>query len=430
VFLPIVIGVLAFYQRSGAPLYRAVLSRFDGLNQVLQENMAGVRVVKAFVRADYENDRFERENRSLQDAATAAQRSAALLNPALLLVVNLGLAGALWVGGDLVIDGTIELGSVFVLLNYLVAVMIPLVLLSVLLPQIASADSSVGRLLEVLQTVPDVKDQPGAPALTERIGGPVQGRVAFENVSFSYVGPDGTPNPTPVLRDIDLVAEPGQVLAILGPTGAGKSTLVNLINRSYDVTAGRVTIDGVDIREVSRSSLLDAVTPVLQQPSLFSGTIEENVTFGAAVPSDASGTVDIVTAARAAEAAPFVEDRPDGYRGEVKRRGANFSGGQRQRLSIARALVRRPRILILDDTTSALDVATEGRVQDAIRELMGDSTVFLVAQRISAVLTADVIVVLEEGRIVAKGTHRELLADSPEYQAIYQSQLGGVPADA
>ena len=430
VFLPIVIGVLAFYQRSGAPLYRAVLSRFDGLNQVLQENMAGVRVVKAFVRADYENDRFERENRALQSAATAAQRSAALLNPALLLVVNLGLAGALWVGGDLVIDGTIELGSVFVLLNYLVAVMIPLVLLSVLLPQIASADSSVGRLLEVLQTVPDVKDQPGAPALTERIGGPVRGRVAFENVSFSYLGPDGAPNPTPVLRDIDLVAEPGQVLAILGATGAGKSTLVNLINRSYDVTAGRITIDGVDIREVSRSSLHDAVTPVLQQPSLFSGTIEENITFGAPVPSDGSGTVDIVTAARAAEAAPFVEDRPDGYRGEVKRRGANFSGGQRQRLSIARALVRRPRILILDDTTSALDVATEGRVQDAIRGLMGTSTVFLVAQRISAVLTADVIVVLEEGRIVAKGTHRELLANSPDYQAIYQSQLGGVPSDA
>jgi ATP-binding cassette subfamily B protein len=429
VFLPIVIGVLAFYQRSGAPLYRAVLSRFDGLNQVLQENMAGVRVVKAFVRADYENDRFERENRSLQDAATAAQRSAALLNPALLLVVNLGLAGALWVGGDLVIDGTIELGSVFVLLNYLVAVMIPLVLLSVLLPQIASADSSVGRLIEVLETVADVQDQADAPSLTDRLGGPVRGRVAFEGVTFSYLGPDGTPNPTPVLRDIDLVAEPGQVLAILGSTGAGKSTLVNLINRSYDVTGGRVTIDGVDIREVSRSSLLDAVTPVLQQPSLFSGTIEENIAFGAA-PGDGGSAVDIVTASRAAEAAPFVEDRPDGYRGEVKRRGANFSGGQRQRLSIARALVRRPRILILDDTTSALDVATEGRVQDAIRELMGDSTVFLVAQRISAVLTADVIVVLEEGRIVAKGTHRELLAGSPEYQAIYQSQLGGVPADA
>jgi ATP-binding cassette subfamily B protein len=178
---------------------------------------------------------------------------------------------------------------------------------------------------------------------------------------------------------------------------------------------------------VSRSSLLDAVTPVLQQPSLFSGTIEENISFGAGAES---GAVDIVTAARAAEAAPFVEDRPDGYGGEVKRRGANFSGGQRQRLSIARALVRRPQILILDDTTSALDVATEGRVQDAIRSLMADSTVFLVAQRISAVLTADVIVVLEEGRIVAKGTHGELLAGSPEYRAIYESQLGAVPTDA
>ena len=433
VFLPVVIGVLAFYQRTGAPLYRAVLARFDGLNQVLQENMAGVRVVKAFVRRDYENDRFDHHNRDLQAAATKAQRAAALLNPALLLVVNLGLAGALWVGGDLVIDGTIELGSVFVLLNYLVAVMIPLVLLSVLLPQIASADSSVGRILEVLETQADITDRPDAPSLSEAAGGPVQGRVAFEGVSFAYLGPDGTPNPTPVLHDVDLVAEPGQIVAILGATGSGKSTLVNLIIRSYDVTAGRVTIDGVDVRDVTRESLLAAVTPGLQQPSLFSGTIEANLRFGAEAGGDGDrdgSTVDVVTAARAAEAATFVEDRPDGYNSEVKRRGANFSGGQRQRLSIARALVRRPRILILDDTTSALDVATEGRVQDAIRELMGDSTVFLVAQRISAVLTADVIVVLEEGRIVARGSHRELLHSSPEYRAIYESQLGAVPADA
>jgi ATP-binding cassette subfamily B protein len=428
VFLPVVIGVLVFYQRTGAPLYRAVLARFDGLNQVLQENMAGVRVVKAFVRSDYENERFDRHNRDLQSAATAAQRSAALLNPALLLVVNLGLAGALWVGGNLVIDGTIELGSVFVLLNYLVAVMIPLVLLSVLLPQIASADSSVGRILEVLETTPDVSDRPDAPALTDAIGGPVQGRVEFHDVTFAYMGADGRPNPNPVLDHIDLVAEPGQVFAILGATGSGKSTLVNLVNRSYDVTGGTITIDGVDIRDVSRTSLLEAVTPVLQQPSLFSGTIEANIRFGA--PADGTDTVDVVTAARAAEAASFVEDRPDGYEGEVKRRGANFSGGQRQRLSIARALVRRPKILILDDTTSALDVATEGRVQDAIRGLMADSTVFLVAQRISAVLTADVIIVLEEGRIVAKGSHAELLASSPQYRSIYESQLGAVPTNA
>ena len=425
VFLPIVVAVLAFYQRTGAPLYRAVLARFDGLNQVLQENMAGVRVVKAFVRSDYESARFDEHNQTLTDAATAAQRSAALLNPALLLVINIGLAMALWVGGTLVIDQAIELGAVFVLLNYLVAVMVPLVLLSVLLPQMASADSSVERALDVFESVPDVKDRPDAPSLPDAIGGPVRGRVVFERVTFAYMGPDGFPNPTPVLTDIDLVAEPGQVVAILGATGSGKSSLVNLITRSYDVTDGRVTLDGVDIRDISRASLLEAVTSVLQQPSLFSGTIESNIRFGAD-----EGGVDVVTAARAAEAAPFVEDRTDGYQGEVKRRGANFSGGQRQRLSIARALVRRPRILILDDTTSALDVATEARVQDAIRGLMGDSTVFLVAQRISAVLTADVIVVLEEGRIVAKGSHAELLESSPQYRDIYESQLGPVAGHA
>jgi ABC-type multidrug transport system fused ATPase/permease subunit len=424
VFLPIVIAVLAFYQRSGAPLYRAVLARFDGLNQVLQENMAGVRVVQAFVRADYENGRFEKENKGLQDAATAAQRAAAFLNPALLFVINLGLAGALWVGGVLVIDGTIELGSVFVLLNYLVAVMIPLILLAVLLPQMASADSSVRRVLDVLEEEPDVQDKPDAPTLAEAAGGAVKGRVAFEGVTFSYIGEDGKPNPRPVLSDVSFVAEPGQVVAFLGATGSGKSSLVNLLARSYDVTAGRVTIDGVDVRDVTRASLVETVTPALQQPSLFSGTIEENLRFGAAGKGDG---LDVPTAARAAEAASFVEDRPDGYSGEVKRRGANFSGGQRQRLSIARALVRRPKILILDDTTSALDVATEARVQDAIHELMGDSTVFLVAQRISAVLTADQIIVLEEGKIVAKGAHKELLATSAEYRSIYESQLGPVP---
>ena len=425
VFLPVVVGVLAFYQLKGAPLYRAVLARFDGLNQVLQENMAGVRVVQAFVRQDYENARFERENVGLQGSATAAQSAAAFLNPALLLVINLGLAGALWAGGGLVIDGKIELGSVFVLLNYLVAVMIPLILLSVLLPQMASADSSVGRIVEVLAEQPDIPEKPDAPTLAEAAGGEVKGRVAFEGVTFSYLDADGQPNSEPVLSDIDLVAEPGQVIAFLGATGSGKSTLVNLLARSYDVTAGRVTIDGVDVRDVTRQSLLETVTPALQQPSLFSGTIEENLKFGA---DPEKGAIDVVTAAHAAEAAEFVENRPDGYTGEVKRRGTNFSGGQRQRLSIARALVRRPRILILDDTTSALDVATEARVQDAIRELMGDSTVFLVAQRISAVLTADVIVVLEEGRMVASGSHEELLGSSPEYRSIYESQLGPVPA--
>jgi ATP-binding cassette subfamily B protein len=279
-----------------------------------------------------------------------------------------------------------------------------------------------------MNEVPDVQDKPDAPTLSDAIGGEVHGRVAFEGVTFAYLGPDALPNPNPVLRDVSFVAEPGKIFAILGATGSGKSTLVNLITRSYDVAVGRVTVDGVDVKDVTRSSLLEAVTSVLQQPSLFSGTLERNISFG--VDVDDSRHVDVKTAAAAADAASFIEDRPDDYRGEVKRRGANFSGGQRQRIAIARALVRRPRILILDDTTSALDVATEARVQDAIRGLMGDSTIFLVAQRISAVLTADVIIVLDEGRIVAQGSHQELLASSEPYRAIYESQLGPVPDHA
>ena len=239
---------------------------------------------------------------------------------------------------------------------------------------------------------------------------------------------EGAPDATVVLRGDSTLR--GHVLEeylgvrdVVAPSGWPVLLLVPALP-----SAGRVTIDGVDVRDVTRASLLEVVTPVLQRPSLFSGTLETNIAFGAS--SDDGAMVDVVTAARAAEAAGFIEDRPDGYRGEVKRRGANLSGGQRQRLSIARALVRRPTVLILDDTTSALDVATEARVQDAIRGLMGDSTVFLVAQRISAVLTADVIVVLEEGRIVAKGAHAELLRSSPEYRSIYESQLGAVPEHA
>jgi ATP-binding cassette subfamily B protein len=278
----------------------------------------------------------------------------------------------------------------------------------------------------VLDEVPDVQDAPGARTLQEAAGGHVRGRIAFENVSFAYRDGEGATGGPLVLQGVDFTVEQGQVVAILGATGAGKSTLVNLLGRYYDVTAGRVTIDGVDVRDVTAASLRAEVVPVLQQPSLFSGTIEENLAFGLA---DSQRPIDIVTASRAAEADGFVADRSDGYAGEVKRRGQNFSGGQRQRLSIARALVRRPRILVLDDTTSALDVATEGRVQDAIRSLAQDSTVVLVAQRISAVLAADVIIVLDEGRVVAKGPHRELLNSSEHYRAIYESQLGPVSSN-
>jgi ATP-binding cassette subfamily B protein len=290
---------------------------------------------------------------------------------------------------------------------------------------LAAAASSLDGIFTVIDARPDVTSAPDAPTLEEAIGGPVKGRVAFEGVSFSYLDEQGRPHPVPVLEDIDLVIEPGQTVAILGATGSGKTSLVNLIPRFYDVTAGRVTIDGIDVRTVSRQSLLAAVTSVLQQAMIFSGTIASNIRLG-----DASiDRQDVVVAARVAQAAGFVEERAQGYQEEVKRLGANFSGGQRQRLCIARAVARAPRILILDDSTSALDVATETRLQRALADELAGSTVIMVAQRISTALAADLIVLLDQGRVVAKGNHDELLASSELYRDIYQSQLGEVPAD-
>jgi ATP-binding cassette subfamily B protein len=425
--LPVVIAILAVYQRYGSTRYREVQEQFDDQNLVLQENLAGVRVVKAFVRAAYENQRFDESNRRLKATAEGAQRAQATLMPTLLLLINLGLAAALWIGGrDLLDGGGTNVGDIIAFTNYLVAIMVPLVLLSVLLPQMAAASSSLDGIFAVIDARPDVTFAPDAPTLEEAIGGPVKGRVAFEGVSFSYLDEQGRPHAVPVLADIDLVVEPGQTVAILGATGSGKTSLVNLIPRFYDVTAGRITIDGVDVRSVSRESLLAAVTPVLQQAMIFSGTIASNIRLG----DPSIDRQDVVVAARVAQAASFVEERAQGYQEEVKRLGANFSGGQRQRLAIARAVARAPRILILDDSTSALDVATETRLQRALADELAGSTVFMVAQRISTALAADLIVLLDQGRVVAKGTHDELMASSELYRDIYESQLGEVPADA
>jgi ABC-type multidrug transport system fused ATPase/permease subunit len=421
VVLPLILIVLTAYQLVGNPRYRRTLAVFDRLNLVLQENLAGVRAVKAFGREGYENGRFGGRNDEMRTAALSAGRVSALLMPTLVLIINLALAAVLWFGGSDVIDaGSTSIGDIIMFLNYVFAIMVPLILLSVLLPQIASATSSLDRLYQLFDLAPDVVDRPDAPSLEVAVGGEISGRVAFEGVRFSYLTADGTPSPTAVLDGIDLVAEPGQVVAILGATGSGKSSLVNLIIRAYDVTAGRVTIDGVDIREVSRESLLRTVVPVLQQPTLFSGTVGENLRLGRPDLDDDA----LEAAARMSEADGFIRERSEAYEDEVKRRGANFSGGQRQRLSIARALARAPRILILDDATGALDVATEARVQDAMRASLVGTTVFLVAQRVSSVLTADRVVLLEEGRISDQGTHQELLGRSALYQEIYRSQLG------
>ena len=408
--------ILALYTYISPRLYQVRNQRLDEQNLVLQENLAGVRVVKAFVRGDYENQRYHEANDGLRLAARRAQALAAILTPSLVIIVNLGLAAALWFGGSAAIDtGAISVGEIMAFTNYMVLVMLPMVLVAFLLPQISAAESSLQRIRDVGMADADIQDRPGATPLTKP-----QGRVVFENVSFSYLDNQGRPAVTPVLKNINFTAEPGEMVAILGATGSGKSSLVNLIPRFYDVTEGRVTIDGIDVRDYSQSSILQHVTPVLQKAVLFSGSVRDNILFGAQGKSDE----DMIEAATAADAHSFVSARADGYDAEVKRQGANFSGGQKQRVSIARAVVRKPKILILDDSTSALDVATETRVQGALADLMHGATTFVVAQRISTVLIADKIIVLDNGEIAAYGSHEELLATSPLYQEIYRSQLG------
>ncbi|MBE9012982.1 ABC transporter ATP-binding protein [Pseudanabaenaceae cyanobacterium LEGE 13415] len=419
IVIPIVVVILIFFVSKLGALFEARQARLDDLNNVLQEDLSGIRVVKAFVQNDYENHRYDRANRAFRKAALRPMQYAAFLQPMLYLIINLAMAAVLWFGGISVTQGQMTVGEILAFSQYLTTILVPLIVLAVITPQITAAEASAERMFAVMDTVPDVPD-PAHPLKLSSTQ--IQGRIVFENVYFSYSNPDGQP-PIPVLKNINLTIEPGQTVAFLGATGSGKSTLVNLIPRFYDVTSGRITIDGIDVREIALEDLHALIGIALQEAVLFSGKIRDNVCYG---KPDASED-EMVVAAQAADADRFVNQLPEGYDAPVARRGANFSGGQRQRLSIARALVVRPKILILDDSTSALDVATEARVQDAIENLMQKTTTIFVAQRISTVITADRIFVMEAGEIAASGTHEELLQTSPLYAEISQSQLGGVP---
>ncbi|MGA9351430.1 MAG: ABC transporter ATP-binding protein [Anaerolineae bacterium] len=411
VLLPTMMTVVWFLTTRTQPLFRRVQRKLDKLNTVLQENLAGVRVVKAFVRADHENARFEQANTALMAQTTQVMQLLAGLNPTLTLLLNLGMAALVWFGGQMVIGGGLTIGEIVASVNYLQFTVFPLLLLSMMVGPLSAAEASAGRILEVLDSVAEVQERPQARAVPD-----VTGRVAFENVCFSYNG-DGQES---VLRDINLVAEAGQTVAILGATGAGKSSLVHLIPRFYDVTQGRVTMDGVDVRDMTMDSLRAQMGVALQDTVLFSGTIRDNIRYGRPEATDA----EVVAAARAAQAHDFIVALPQGYDTLVGQRGVNFSGGQKQRIAIARALLVQPRVLILDDSTSAVDVETEAKIEAALGQVMNGRTRFVIAQRISTVLNADKIVVLDRGQIVAGGTHTELMASSPIYREIYQSQLG------
>ncbi len=412
VLLPIVFILVATLVKIVEPLYTKVQEKLDNLNQVLQENLIGIRVVKAFVRGDYENRRFEKRNEELYEIAVKTTRMISIFNPMVTVLLNLGIAAVIYYGGIQVSAGIASVGQIMAFLNYINQAFTPVLTLSSQAGMISAAEASARRVFSVLDTVPEVEDKSGTPSLGES-----KGRVAFEDVSFSYSKDGGAP----VLSHISFTAEPGQTIAILGATGSGKSTLVNLIPRFYDVTSGRVTIDGVDVRDINLQSLRRSIAINLQESILFSGTIKDNIKYGRPSATDD----EVVEVAKAAQAHDFITKFPDGYETVVGQRGVNLSGGQKQRIAIARALLVKPRILILDDSTSSVDVATEARIEKALDSLMKGSTRFVVAQRISTVLAADKILVLENGRLVAEGNHQQLMETSSIYREIYDSQLGG-----
>jgi len=406
--MPMILIALAIIFRKVYPLFGKVQERLDTVNTVMQENLAGVRVVRAFARIEHEIARFAGVNNDLMRRNIVAVRTGAVTMPILIFVVNLGIVGAIWFGGIQVDRGNLEVGELVAFLNYLLQGMIALGMVSFLIIRMARAEASAQRVGEVLDSRPDIVTPPDA-----RTGIQLEGKVEFRNVSFQYHGEAAAP----VLHDISFVAQPGETVAILGATGSGKSTLVQLIPRFYDVTAGQVLLDGIDVREIDERTLHRQIGMALQESILFTGTIRDNIRYGRPDASDE----EVVRVAKMAQAHDFVTGFEHGYDTKVGQRGVNLSGGQKQRLAIARALLTQPAILILDDSTSAVDVATEARIQEALKTF--PHTRFIVAQRISSVLGADQILVLEEGRLVGHGTHDELMESSPVYREIYTTQM-------
>ena len=410
VLIPLVSIVLVWTISKTYPMFSEVQRRLDRVNTVLQENLAGVRVIKAFVQERHEIGRFHKANDSLMDQNITAARVLALNMPLVMLILNFGVVAALWFGGVQVNSGALQVGQVIAFINYLTQTLMGLMMVSMLTMRLSRSEASAERIHEVLNNEPEVKSKPDT--LTEFAP---QGRVVFEDVSFSYTGADHDP----VLKNISFVAEPGQTVALLGATGAGKSSLVHLIPRFYDVSGGRVIIDGIDVRDIDELALRRRIGVALQESVLFSGTIRDNIRYGRPDASDE----EVIAAAKMAQAHDFIMRFPDGYDSVVGQRGVNLSGGQKQRIAIARALLTQPSVLILDDSTSSVDVETEARIQAAMAAALRGRTGFVVAQRISTVLNADKILVLDDGKIAAEGTHDELMASSPIYREIYESQM-------
>lgn len=406
-------ALIIFFSLRMEPLFRNVQQKLDRLNTVLQENIAGARLVKAFVRADHENSRFEEANEDLTSGTVRVMEFMSSMTPALTIFINIGMVLVVWLGGAQTISGKLSIGQIVAFTNYLLATLNPLIMMTQLSNTWANGLTSAKRVNEVLDAELDVREAPNPIALPPE----GSGAVGFRDVDFHYGGDGGVS----VLAGICFEAEKGQTIAILGATGSGKSTLINLIPRFYDPSGGAVCVGGIDARKLAQDSLLEHIAIVPQESILFSGSVRDNICYGKPDASDD----EVITAAKAAQAHDFILGLANGYDTRIEERGVNLSGGQKQRIAIARAIATRPAILILDDSTSAVDVETETKIQAALAELMTGCTCFVVAQRISTVLNADRILVLDEGRIVAEGRHSELLRTSAVYREIYDSQLGG-----
>jgi ATP-binding cassette subfamily B protein len=407
--LPVAIVTFIIFASLAQPMFTKVQQKLSHLNTVLQENLAGIKVIKAFTREQEQQAKFRNAADDTMNQQIAVSRLFTFMFPFVFLIANLGQAAILYVGGKQIIAGALTLGAWQEFSLYLIYLFFPIMMFGMIVTQMGQAGASAERIFEILDARSDIADKPGAIQLPD-----VTGTVKFENVTFRYFG-----GGEPVLSKVTFEANPGETIALLGATGSGKTTIINLLPRFYDPSEGRITIDGYDLRDATLDSLRSRIGIVLQETTLFSGTIRENIAFG---KPDASQE-EIEAAAKAAAAHDFITSFPDGYNTHVGERGQTLSGGQKQRVAIARALLLNPRILILDDSTSSVDLNTEAQIQKALDVLMKGRTSFVIAQRISTVMNADKILVLDKGEIVAQGKHADLMENNAIYAEIYNSQI-------
>lgn len=414
IVIPLLLAAIILILKTAFPRFGEMQRRLDRLNSGIQESLTNVRVVKSFVREDHEIEKFSRLNRDLKESSLRALRIVITTMPVMMFAMNVTTLAVVWYGGNIIIAGKMPVGDLTAFTTYIVQILMSLMMLSMVFLQSSRASASMKRINEIFDTEISLNDD-NAKNKDKKV---TEGRVEFKNVSFGYSGENGRKDL--VLEGISFTAEPGQTIGIIGSTGSGKTSLVQLIPRLYDVTGGEVLVDGVNVKNYSLKHLREGVGMVLQKNILFSGTIEENLRWG----NEDAPMEDVIRFSESAQADPFVKTFKNGYDTEMGQGGVNVSGGQKQRLCIARALLKRPKILILDDSTSAVDTATEAKIRESLYHDLKDTTKIIIAQRISSVQEADQILVLEDGKIIGHGTHEELLKTCETYSEIYTTQIG------